>query len=118
MAAASIACLVEQANERPLVDAIGKWLKRPEGPRRLVERRQCGDGADVSSWPTPGALPVDFIATLPTASLHLQWLLWSRKIEKSYDSCQSAAAFGKACLNHGIRSPVIRRLTPADAKTA
>ena len=42
--------------------------------------------------PTAGAPIVEFIATLPTASLHLQWLLWSRKIEKSYDSCQSEAA--------------------------
>ena len=40
-------------------------------------------------WPWAGAPSIDFIATLLTAVPHLQRLLWSRQIEKSYDSCQS-----------------------------
>ncbi len=30
---------------------------------------------------------------LPTTGLHLQWLLWSRQNQKSYDRCQSEAEF-------------------------
>jgi hypothetical protein len=33
------------------------------------------------TWPGAGTPPVDFIATLPIAGLHLQRLLWSRQIE-------------------------------------
>jgi hypothetical protein len=40
-------------------------------------------------WPAAGFASVDFIAALPTASLHLQRLLSGRQIEKSYEPCQS-----------------------------
>jgi hypothetical protein len=39
---------------------------------------------------------VDFIATLPTDSLHLERPQWSRQIEKPNDSCQSEEAV-RAC---------------------
>jgi len=40
-------------------------------------------------WPVAGAQSVEFIATLPTAGLHIQRLLWSRHIEEPHDRVQS-----------------------------
>jgi len=49
------------------------------------------DADKARSWPGESARSIDFIATLPTASLCLHCLLWRRQIGKSYDSCQSCA---------------------------
>jgi hypothetical protein len=42
-------------------------------------------------WPAAGANFLDFVAALPTTSMHQLRLLWSRQIKKSNDSCQSGA---------------------------
>ena len=42
-------------------------------------------------WPRAGAPSNDFVATLLTAVLHLERLLWSRQIEQSSDRTQSVA---------------------------
>ena len=60
--------------------------------------------------PEAGTPSVDFIAVFPTANLHLRRQLWSRQIEKSYDSCQSEAAV-RACKPNPLR--VAARMRPA-----
>jgi hypothetical protein len=59
------------------------------GPNRSsLPARMANGGIEFRlAWTMLARCAIDFIATLPTASLHLQWLLWSRQIEKSYDSC-------------------------------
>lgn len=46
---------------------------------------------NVATWPGRVFRPIGFIATLPTAKLYLQQLLWSRQIEESYARIQSEA---------------------------
>jgi len=43
--------------------------------------------AGVGELPDPGAPSIDFIATLPTANVHLLRLLWSRPIGESDFRC-------------------------------
>ena len=65
----------------------GARVRRGRGLARRDARKR--PGVKDWLWPTAGVRSVDFIATLMTASLHLQRLLWSREIKRSHDSCQS-----------------------------
>ena len=38
---------------------------------------------NVCKWPAAGAQLLDFVAALPTTSMHQLRLLWSRQTEKS-----------------------------------
>jgi hypothetical protein len=52
----------------------------------------------VGNWPDARAPTIDFIATLPTAGLHLQRLQSSRQIEKPLDRVQSVANLRRVML--------------------
>jgi hypothetical protein len=67
---------------RSAVDPTGTSMRRDASNRPV---------ATVGKWPGAGTQPGDCIATLLTAGPHLQRPLWSRQIERSYDSCQSVA---------------------------
>jgi hypothetical protein len=53
-------------------------------------------------WPRAGAPSINFVATLLTAVLHPQRLLWSRQIEQSSDRTQSEAVvqFGRVAVGN------------------
>jgi hypothetical protein len=57
-----------------------------------IQSLLCSSELSFRSWPRAGTPSIDFVATLPTAGLHLQRLLWSRQIEQSSGWTQSEAA--------------------------
>ena len=81
---------------------LGRRLRiQPQVSKDLLDQRPLQDGGDdlelalkspavcKGNWPRAGARPIDFIASLQTARLCLQRLLWSMLIEQSTDRTQS-----------------------------
>jgi hypothetical protein len=70
--------------------------------------------ATFSNWPRAGAPSIDFVATLLTAVLHPQRLLWSRQIEHWSDRTQSSAVARPAAPgDSNMPGPAARRSNPS-----